>query len=96
MIRTPRKKHTLEWKQEAVRLVSQQSMTFAQVGQYLGENKSTIRDLCLRSQDDRFTGSGQGTKEMMEDELFRREEPNSPRRACNPKKAAVFFAKESR
>lgn len=43
------RKYTLEFKQEAVRLVTHEGMTFAQVGQDLGVNQSTIRDWCLRS-----------------------------------------------
>jgi transposase-like protein len=39
-----RTKYTLEFKQEAVRLVTHEGMTFAQVVQDLGVNKSTIRD----------------------------------------------------
>jgi transposase len=39
-----RRKYTPEFKQEAVRLVTQEGMTFAQVVQDLGVNKSTIRD----------------------------------------------------
>ena len=72
-----RRKYTLEFKQEAVRLVTQEGMTFAQVGQDLGVNKSTIRDWCLRSQEGRLVGPAQGAKEeSMEDELarLRREE----------------------
>ena len=44
-----RRKYTLGFKQEAVRLVTHEGMTFAQFGQDLGVNKSTSRDWCLRS-----------------------------------------------
>lgn len=94
-----RRKYTLEFKQEAVRLVTQEGMTFAQVGQDLGVNKSTIRDWCLRSQEGRLVGPAQAAKEeSMEDELARLRRENRILREEREilKKAAAFFAKESR
>ena len=44
-----RRKYTPEFKREAVRLVREESMTYAQAGTDLGVDKSTIRDWCKLS-----------------------------------------------
>ncbi len=67
-----RGKYTFQFEQEDVRLVTQEGMTFAQVGQDLGVNKSTTRNWWLGSQDGRLPGTTQGAKgESVEDELAR-------------------------
>ncbi len=45
-----RRKYTPEFKREAVRLVREESMTYAQVGSDLGVDKTTIRDWCKLSE----------------------------------------------
>jgi transposase len=42
------RKYTPEFKREAVRLVREEGMTYAQVGTDLGVDKTTIRDWCVK------------------------------------------------
>ena len=58
-----RKKYTLEFKQEAVRLVTEEGLTYAQVGLDLGVNKSTIRDWCKRAEKGLLQGSAKSRRE---------------------------------
>lgn len=96
-----RRNYTLEFKQEAVRLVEQEDMTYAAVGRDLGINKSTIRDWCERAQAGELTGSRarpKPTSELsLEDEVRRLRRENRVLREEREilKKAAAFFAKET-
>ena len=67
-----RRKYTLEFKQEAVRLVNEEGLTYAQVGKDLGVNKSSIRDWCRRAAQGGLKGPGHASKKpSMEEELAR-------------------------
>jgi transposase len=98
MART-RRKYTLEFKQEAVRLVNDEDMGYAQVGADLGVNKSTIRDWCRRAAAGTLGApSAKAAPVSVEEELARlRREVRILREEREIlKKAAAFFAKESR
>lgn len=94
-----RRKYTLEFKQEAVRLVEEQGMTYAEVGKDLGVNKSTIRDWCLKAEAGELDGSRSSEPALSAEEelaqLRRRVRILEEEREIL-KKAAAFFAKESR
>ena len=93
-----RRNYTLEFKQEAVRLVNEEGLTYTQVGEDLGVNKSTIRDWCRRSEKGLLNGSPQVSKsESVEEELARLRRENRILREEREilKKAAAFFAKEN-
>lgn len=94
-----RRKYTLEFKQEAVRLVTEEGLSYVQVGADLGVNKSTIRDWCQRAEGGGLTGPGSARKALtVEEELAQLRRENRILREEREilKKAAAFFAKESR
>ena len=94
-----RRKYTLEFKQEAVRLVTEEGLSYVQVGADLGVNKSTIRDWCKRAEAGGLTGPGPARKTLtVEEELAQLRRENRILREEREilKKAAAFFAKESR
>lgn len=98
-----RRTFTLEFKQEAVRLVHSEDMTYAQVGRDLGVNKSVIRDWCVKSvagelEGKRSSSASPRSPSSVEDELARLRKENRILREEREilKKAAAFFAKETR
>tara|TARA_B100000609_G_C17169825_1_gene410985 strand:- start:916 stop:1218 length:303 start_codon:yes stop_codon:yes gene_type:complete len=96
-----RRQYTLEFKQEAVRLVNEEDMTYSQVGSDLGVCKSTIRDWCEKAAAGTLDGSkvkAQPRSVSTEEELaqLRREVRILREEREILKKAAAFFAKESR
>ena len=95
-----RRSYSLEFKQEAVRLVNSEEMSYAQVGNDLGVNKSTIRDWCRRAASGELAGAGSKVPSNIsaEEELVRlRREIRILREEREIlKKAAAFFAKETR
>lgn len=94
-----RRQHTLEFKREAVRLVREQDMTYAAVGADLGVDKSTIRDWCRKAAAGTLDGSKAVARERSpEEELaeLRRENRILREEREILKKAAAFFAKETR
>ena len=95
-----RRVHTLEFKREAVKLVREQNMTYAAAGADLGIDKSTLRDWCRKADAgtlDGAKGSPSPTRSV-EDELaaLRRENRILREEREILKKAAAFFAKETR
>lgn len=93
-----RRKYTLEFKQEAVRLVNEEGMTQAEVGKDLGVDRSTIRSWCEKSAKGELQGRpGPAQPMSAEEELARlRREVRILREEREIlKKAAAFFAKES-
>ena len=67
---TRRSEYTLEFKQEAVRLVSEESLTFAQVGKDLGVDQGTVRTCCRQAATGQLGGVTSPTRPMrVEDEL---------------------------
>ena len=53
-----RPRYTLEFKQEAVRLVTEEDMSYAEVGSDLGVDKSTIRAWCKKAEAGALDGGG--------------------------------------
>lgn len=96
-----RRSYSLEFKQEAVRLVEQEGMSYAAVGRDLGINKSTIRDWCEKAKAGELTGSLAKPKPSPERAL--EEENRQLRREIRIlredrgilKKATAFFARET-
>ena len=95
-----RKKYSLEFKVEAVRLVEEQGMSYSEVGDDLGVNRTTIRDWAQRSAAgilDGRTPQPQSQKELeAENRGLRRENAILKEEREILKKAAAFFSKESR
>lgn len=94
-----RRKYSPELKQEAVRLVSEEEMSCLQVSEELGIPESTIRSWCQRAEAvARRGGKTSSQSRTMEEELaaLRREVRQLREEREILKKAAAFFAKESR
>jgi transposase len=94
-----RSKYPLEFKQEAVRLVQKESLTYTQVGEDLGVDKSTVRTWCKLAAEGRLgTVTSPARPMSAEDEVVKlRKEVRILREEREIlKKAAAFFAKESR
>ncbi len=93
-----RRTYTLEFKQEAVRLVTEEGMSHADVGRDLGIDRSTIRAWCMKAE-----GGTLGRKAVpakpasLEEEVARLRRENRILREEREilKKAAAFFAKEN-
>ena len=94
-----RRKYTLEFKQEAVRLVQAEGMSYAEVGSDLGIDRSTIRAWCEKAEAGELQGavSKPATATSTEEELARLRRENRILREEREilKKAAAFFAKEN-
>ena len=98
MART-RRKYTLEFKQEAVRLVQEEGMAYAEVGSDLGVNKSTIRDWVRKAERGQLEGARGPARPMtLEEEVAKLRRENRILREEREilKKAAAFFAAETR
>jgi len=94
-----RSKYTLEFKQEAVRLVQEENLTFAQVGKDLGVDKGTVRTWSRQAAAGQLGGVTNRSRPMsVEEELAKLRRENRILREEREilKKAAAFFAKESR
>lgn len=94
-----RRKFTLEFKQEAVRLVNEEGMTYAEVGRDLDIGRAIIRDWCRKAASGELGGRpGPAQPVPMEEELARLRRENRILREEREilKKAAAFFAKENR
>ena len=92
-----RRTYTPEFKQEAVRLVREEGMTLTQVGRSLGICKTLVRDWVQKA-DAGMAPKGAGPDGSVEEELARlRREVRILREEREIlKKAAAFFAKETR
>lgn len=93
-----RRSYTAEFKREAVRLVQERGMTYTQVGRDLGVGKSLIRDWCIKAASSTGEESDTGSGSAVEAELRRLRKENAILREEREilKKAAAFFAKETR
>jgi transposase len=95
-----RRKYTLEFKREAVRLVRDEHMTYTQVGTDLGIDKSTIREWCRLSEAGKLeasTSPGSAPRSVEEENAALRREVRILREEREIlKKAAAFFARETR
>ena len=95
-----RRKHSLEFKQEAVRLVLNEGMSYAAVGSDLDVNRTTIRVWCLKSEAGKLSGqpATPDQERPLEEQVHRLQREVRILREEREilKKAAAFFAKESR
>ena len=95
-----RRKYTPEFKREAVRLVREESMTYAQVGSDLGVDKTTIRDWCKLSEAGKLETSSvpaAASRSLAEENAALRREVRILREEREIlKNAAAFFARETR
>lgn len=95
-----RRKYTPEFKREAVRLVREESMTYAQVGSDLGVDKTTIRDWCKLSEAGKLGTSSvpaAASRSLAEENAALRREVRILREEREIlKNAAAFFARETR
>ena len=94
-----RRTYTPEFQQEAVRLVREEGLTYAKVGDDLGVHKTVIRDWCKKAEASSAPSQkGGGTQMSVEEELAKLRRENRILREEREilKKAAAFFAKETR
>ena len=93
-----RRKFTREFKLEAVRLIKQRGVSFAQASQDLSVHVSQLRSWVKAFADDpqhSFPGHGQMKPEQLEIARLRREVTKLKAERDILKKAAAYFAKES-
>jgi len=95
-----RKKYTLEFKQEAVRLVSEEDMSIADAAADLGISKWSLRDWCRKAEAGQLKGEkARAPQRTMtpEEEIakLRREVRILKEEREILKKAAAFFAREN-
>jgi len=94
-----RRKYDAEFKREAVRLVNEAGMTYTEVALDLGVNKSTIREWCQRADRGELERRGSAKPALSAEQelaqLRRRVRILEEEREIL-KKAAAFFAKETR
>ena len=95
---TTRKKYTKEFKQDAVRLVTEQGYSRAEAARNLGINATMLGRWVQEFQadeDESFRGNGKRTAEQEELRRLREENRRLKLEREVLKKAAAFFAKES-
>ena len=93
-----RRKFTREFKLEAVRLIKERCVSYAQASQDLGVHTSQLRDWVKKFADDpqhAFPGQGQMKPEQLEIERLRREVHKLKTERDILKKAAAYFAREA-
>jgi transposase len=96
----PRRQYTLAFKQEAVRLVKEQGLTAAQVARDLGLDRSLVRSWLEKAAAGELVDrpAGAPAASRLEEEVRRLRKENAILREEREilKKAAAFFAKETR
>ena len=93
-----RRKFTREFKLEAVRLIRDRGVSYAQASQDLGVHQSQLRDWAKKFAEDpqhSFPGHGQMKPEQLEIAQLKREVIKLKAERDILKKAAAYFAKES-
>jgi transposase len=93
-----RRKFTREFKLEAVRLIRERGVSYAQASQDLGVHTSQLRVWVKKFADDpeqAFPGHGQMKPEQLEIARLKREVTKLKAERDILKKAAAYFAKES-
>jgi len=93
-----RRKFTREFKLEAVRLIRDRGVSYAQASGDLGVHQSQLRDWVKKFTDDpqhSFPGNGQMKPEQFEIARLKREVLKLKAERDILKKAAAYFAKES-
>ena len=94
-----RRKFTREFKLEAVRLIKDRGVSYVQASEDLGVHTSQLRDWVKKFADDpqqAFPGNGQMKPEQLEIARLKREVIKLKAERDILKKAAAYFAKESR
>lgn len=94
-----RKQYTKEFKQEAVRLLSQPGAELLQTARNLGLHESVLRrwvKAAVQEGPEAFRGHGKLTDQAEELQRLRRELDRTRQERDSLKKAIAFFAKESR
>jgi transposase len=93
-----RRKFTREFKLEAVRLIKDRGVSYAQASQDLNVHTSQLRDWVKKFSEDpqqAFPGNGQMKPEQLEIAQLKREVAKLKAERDILKKAAAYFAKES-
>ena len=93
-----RRQFTREFKLEAVRLIKQRSVSYAQASKDLGVHPTQLRNWVKQLADDpqhAFPGHGQMKPEQLEIAQLKREVAKLRAERDILKKAAAYFAKES-
>jgi transposase len=93
-----RRKFTREFKLEAVRLIKERGVSYAQASGDLGVHQSQLRSWVTMFADDpqhAFPGQGQMRPEQLEIARLKREVTKLKAERDILKKAAAYFAKES-
>jgi transposase len=93
-----RRKFTREFKLEAIRLIKERGVSYAQASRDLGVHRSQLRDWVKKFADDpdqAFPGHGQMKPEQLEIARLKREVTKLKAERDILKKAAAYFAKES-
>ena len=93
-----RRKFTREFKLEAVKLINERGVSYAQASQDLGIHQTQLRSWVKAFADDplhAFPGHGQQKPEQLEIARLKREVTKLKAERDILKKAAAYFAKES-
>ena len=93
-----RRQYTREFKLEAVRLIKERGVSYAQASADLGVHPTQLRDWVKKLADDprqAFPGHGQMKPEQQEIARLKREVAKLKAERDILKKAAAYFAKES-
>src|SRR3974390_3623564 len=93
-----RRQYTREFKLEAVRLIKERGVAYAQASAALGVTPTQLRDWVKKLADDpqhAFPGHGQMKQEQQEIARLKREVAKLKAERDILKKAAAYFAKES-
>ena len=93
-----RRQFTREFKLEAVRLIKERGVSYAQAAEDLGVHPTQLRDWVKKLADDpqhAFPGQGQMKPEPQEITRLKREVARLKAERDILKKAAAYFAKES-
>jgi transposase len=93
-----RRKFTREFKEEAVRLIKERGVSYAQASRDLDVHQAQLRSWVKMLADDpqhAFPGQGQMKPEQLEITRLRREVSKLKAERDILKKAAAYFAKES-
>ena len=93
-----RRKFTREFKLEAVRLITERGVSYAQAAEDLGVHPTQLRDWAKTFADDpqyAFPGHGQMKPEQLEIARLKREVTKLKAEQDILKEAAAYFAKES-
>jgi transposase len=93
-----RRKYSVEFKIEAVRLVKEQEMSVTEVGRELGIDHSVIHAWLRKYEEGTLSGAGGRPQKDLEEEnkRLRRENAILKEEREILKKATAFFAKETR